>query len=183
MSRIYTRTGDDGSTGLLYGGRLSKGDELVDAYGAIDEAVAALGMARAAATDPELSDLLLRLQRELFVAAADLAVNPRHRDRLTAGRSLVTPEMTADLERLIDSLVHERPLRPVFVVPGATPTGAALDLARTVVRRAERHAVRARAAGHTVSADVLGYLNRLSDLLFVLARHAADGVEEPASHD
>ena len=182
-SRIYTKTGDDGTTGLLHGGRVSKGDELVDAYGDIDEAVAALGAARAAGLEPRLSEVVLRLQRELFAAAADLAASPRHRRRLVPGISLVTTEMTAGLEQLIDDLVAERPLRPVFVVPGATQAGALLDLARAIVRRAERHAVRARLSGRDTSDDVLRYLNRLSDLLFVLARHAAGSAEEPASHD
>ena len=94
-SRIYTKTGDDGTTGLLYGGRVSKGDELVDAYGDIDEAVAALGAARAAGLEP-------RLQRELFAVAADLAASPRQRNRLVPGISLVTAEMTADVEQLIE---------------------------------------------------------------------------------
>lgn len=183
MTRIYTKTGDDGTTGLFHGGRVSKGDELVDAYGDIDEAVAALGAARAAGLEPRIAEVVLRLQRELFAAAADMASNPRHRDRLVPGISLVTPEMTAGIEALIDDLVAERPLRPVFVVPGTTQAGALLDLARAVVRRAERHAVRARSGGQPVGDDVLRYINRLSDLLFVLARHAAGEAGEPASHD
>ncbi len=182
-SRIYTKTGDDGTTGLLYGGRVSKGDELVDAYGDIDEAAAALGAARAADLEPRLAGIVLRLQRQLFATAADLAASPRQRSRLVPGISLVTEEMTAGVEQLIDDLVTERPVRPVFVVPGATPAGAMLDLARAVVRRAERHAVRARACGRPVGDEVLRYLNRLSDLLFVLARHAAGDAAEPASHD
>ena len=181
-SRIYTKTGDDGTTGLLYGGRVSKGDELVDAYGDIDEAVAALGAARAA-LEPRLARIVLRLQREMFAAAADLAASPRQRRRLVPGISLVTAEMTAGVEQLIDDLVAESPPRPVFVVPGATQAGALLDLGRAVVRRAERHAVRARSSGRPVADEVLRYLNRLSDLLFVLARHAADGTLEPVSHD
>ncbi len=109
--------------------------------------------------------------------------SPRQRRRLVPGISLVTAEMTAEVEQLIDDLVAERPLRPVFVVPGATTADAMLDLARAVVRRAERHAVRARACGRPVGDEVLRYLNRLSDLLFVLARHAAGDAAEPASHD
>ena len=183
MARIYTKTGDDGSTGLLFGGRVSKGGELVSATGDVDEAISVLGVARAGCANAERASLLLQVQRELFVVAADLAVNPDHRDRLRPGVSLVVPEMVADLEQLIDGLTVKRPLRPVFLVPGSTATEAAIDLARTVVRRAERHAVRARVAGHAVSDNALYYLNRLSDLLFVLARHAAEGVEEPVSHD
>lgn len=182
-SQIYTKTGDDGTTGLLNGGRVSKGDELVAAYGDIDEAIAALGAARAADLERRLSEMVLRLQREMFAVAADLAASPRQRRRLVPGISLVTAEMTAGIEQLIDDLVAERPLRPVFLVPGTTLAGAMLDLGRTVVRRAERHAVRVRVSGHPVSDDVLRYLNRLSDLLFVLARHAAGNAAEPASHD
>ncbi|MPV35891.1 cob(I)yrinic acid a,c-diamide adenosyltransferase [Georgenia subflava] len=183
MTRIYTKTGDDGTTGLFFGGRVSKGDLLVDGYGDVDETVALLGVARAGCPDEEHADLLLRLQRELFVVGADLATNPERRRRLRDGVSRVTPEMVAGLEELIDQLVAERPLRPVFVVPGATPTGAAIDHARTVVRRAERHVVAARQAGHPVSEEALTYLNRVSDLLFVLARHAAGEVEELPSHE
>ena len=182
MSRIYTRTGDDGTTGLYLGGRVSKGDALVDATGDVDEAVALVGIARGSATG-ELADLLLRLQREMFVVGADLAANPDRRDRLTAGVSLVTPSMISALEELIDRLVTKHPLQPVFVVPGATPPGAAIDHARTVVRRAERHVVRAQGHGHPVGEDALRYLNRLSDLLFVLARHAAGDLDEPASKE
>lgn len=183
MARIYTRAGDDGTTGLFLGGRVSKADILVDACGDIDEAVAVLGVARAACTDPTLGELLFRRQRELFVAAADLATNTAHRDRLVPGISLVTAEMVEVLEALVDRLVAERPLRPVFIVPGAVAASAAVDHARTVVRRAERHVVQAQAAGHPVSPGVLAYLNRLSDLLFVVARHAAGDVDEAPSHD
>lgn len=180
--KIYTKTGDDGTTGLLFGGRVSKADALVEACGDIDEAVSALGIARAACDDDELSALLLQLQRGLFVAAADLAANPRRRDRLEPGISCVEAEQVDELEQTIDRLVAVRPLRPVFVVPGANAISAALDLARTVLRRAERHAVRAAAEGREVSPSIVAYLNRSSDLVYVLARHSAAGAEEPASH-
>jgi cob(I)alamin adenosyltransferase len=183
MSRIYTKLGDDGTTGLLYGGRTSKGTDLMDAVGDIDEAVSALGVARACCTDQPRSELILGLQRDLFVVAADLATNPAHRDRLQRGISLVDPSMVVRLEELIDSLTSEQPLRPVFVVPGTTQVEAAVDLARTVVRRAERHTVQAQAQGCLVTDEVLRYLNRLSDLLYVVARQALEGAEELASHD
>ncbi|WP_024288140.1 cob(I)yrinic acid a,c-diamide adenosyltransferase [Cellulomonas sp. KRMCY2] len=183
--RIYTKGGDDGTTGLFLGSRVSKADVLVDAYGDIDEAVSLLGVARAACRDDDarLAAILFARQRELFVAAADLATNPAHRDRLVPEVSLVTSAMVERVEQLIDELVAERPLRPVFIVPGGTPLSAAIDHARTVVRRAERHVVQAQDAGHEVSPLVLHYLNRLSDLVFVLARCAAGDDEEPASHD
>lgn len=184
-ARIYTKLGDDGSTGLLFGGRTSKADPLVDTLGSVDEAVAALGLARAHCADRTLAGEILQVQRDLFVAAADLAANPHARDRLLPGTSLVTAAMTARVEDRIDELVAARPLRPVFVVPGANPASAALDLARTVVRRAERRLVGYRAgpgAGPPVNPHVPTYLNRVSDLLFVLARHAAGPAEEPLSH-
>ncbi len=188
-SAIYTKTGDDGSTGRLFGGRVGKDDALVEATGDTDEAVAVLGGARQALheeSDPrlvELAELVLRLQRELFVVGADLMTNPRARERATAGQSRVNRDMIDQLERTIDDLVAERPLRPVFIVPGATRASVHLDVARTVVRRAERHAIAAARAGAEVADEVLVYLNRLSDLLFVLARQAAGEVEEQPSHE
>jgi len=183
--RIYTKLGDDGSTGLLFGGRTSKADPLIDTLGCIDETVAALGVARANAIDRHLAAQILQLQRDLFVAAADLAANPRARDRLVPDVSLMTPAMTSRIESLIDELVAQRPLRPVFVVPGANPTSAGLDLARTILRRAERRLVAYHAgpgSRQLASPHVRSYLNRASDLLYVLARHAAGPAEEPVSH-
>jgi cob(I)alamin adenosyltransferase len=179
MPRIYTRVGDDGTTGLLYGGRVSKADLATHAYGTTDETVAALGMARAAASG-RTADELLALQRELFVVGADLAANPTERQKLEPGVSLVTPEMVADLEERIDRVVAAHPLPNVFIVPGASPLGAAIDLARAVARRAERAVVALEGAGRDVNPEVRRYLNRLSDLLFCLARREA-GESEPAS--
>jgi cob(I)alamin adenosyltransferase len=181
VPRIYTKTGDDGTTGLLYGGRISKADAATEAYGSVDEAVAALGLARAFAKDEGLSDGLLRIQRELFVVGADLATNPDERDRLEPGVSLVTDEMVERLETWIDELVAAHPLPNAFVVPGANPISATLDVARSIVRRAERRVVEIRDAGADVNDALLRYLNRLSDVLFVLARIEA-GESEPTSH-
>ena len=181
MPRIYTMTGDDGTTGLLYGGRVPKDDPATDAYGTTDEAVAALGLARSLCEEPALAEDILVLQRELFVVGADLATNPREREKLTEGVSLVTAGMVERLERRIDVLVAERPLPQVFVVPGATPGSAALDVARSVIRRAERQVVTLeRDPMRAVNPEVRRYLNRLSDLVFVLARWQA-GESEPAS--
>jgi cob(I)alamin adenosyltransferase len=179
VPRIYTKTGDDGTTGLLFGGRVSKSDLATEAYGTVDEAVAALGLARALSQDDPHGRELLSLQRELFVVGADLATNPDERDRLEPGISLVTDEMAQRLEALIDELVSEHPLPNAFVVPGANPASASLDVARSIVRRAERRVVEMRDAGN-VNDAVVRYLNRLSDLLFVLARIAA-GETEPTS--
>lgn len=146
--------------------------------------MAALGLARATGPDPALATAVLRLQRDLFVAAADLAANPRARDRLVPEISPATPQMTARLESEIDALTGVRPLRPAFVVPGANPTSAALDLARTIVRRAERRLVGYRTgARQSTDPHVLAYPSLLSDLLYVLARQAAGDHEEPVSHD
>ena len=185
-SRIYTKLGDDGSTGLLYGGRTSKADPLMEAVGSIDETVSTLGLARASGSDAELNAAILGVQRDLFVAAADLVTNPHARDRLVPGISLLTPAMVARLEQLIDARMAAKPLRPVFVVPGANIVSAALDMARTQVRRAERRLVayaRGGQAAPTLNPQVGIYLNRVSDLLYVLARQAAGDEEEPASHD
>jgi cob(I)alamin adenosyltransferase len=180
MPRIYTKTGDDGTTGLLYGGRVPKDDLVTEAYGTTDEAVAVLGLARSLTEDPAMQADLLALQRELFVVGADLATNPRGRKKLEAEVSLVTDRMVKRLERRIDDLVEERPLPQVFIVPGANAASAAIDVARAVIRRAERDVVALEHAQREVNPDVRRYLNRLSDLLFVLARWQA-GEAEPAS--
>jgi cob(I)alamin adenosyltransferase len=182
MPRIYTKTGDDGTTGLLYGGRISKADLAADAYGTTDEAVAVLGLARSLTEDPDLHQDILVLQRELFVVGADLAANPSKRKKLDEGVSLVTDDMVRRLEQRIDELVARRPLPEVFIVPGANAASAALDLARSVVRRAERRVVELERAERTVNPEVRRYLNRLSDLIFVLARWQA-GEAEPASRE
>jgi cob(I)alamin adenosyltransferase len=180
MPRIYTKTGDDGTTGLLYGGRVPKDDPATEAYGTTDEAVAALGLARATCTDEALRADILTLQRELFVVGADLETNPAARERLEPDVSLVTGTMVERLERRIDDLVAVRPLPDTFIVPGADAASAALDLARATVRRAERCVVALERSRPGVNPLVRPYLNRLSDLLFVLARWQA-GTNEPAS--
>ena len=182
MPRIYTRTGDDGTTGLLYGGRISKADAAAEAYGTTDEAVASLGLARALCEDDTLRADLLALQRELFVVGADLATNPKERAKLSPEVSLVTDDMVRRLERRIDDLVAARPLPDTFVVPGANPGSAALDVSRGVVRRAERRVVALESTGREVNPQIRLYLNRLSDLVFVLARWQA-GESEPASRE
>jgi cob(I)alamin adenosyltransferase len=182
LPKIYTKRGDDGSTGLLYGGRISKADLAAEAYGTVDEAVAQLGVARAQ-SEGSVAEELLRIQRDLFVAGADLATNPDGRGKLEPGVSLVSGEMVDRLEALIDESVERSPLPQEFIVPGATPASAALDVARSTVRRAERRAVELRESDREVNPEVLRYLNRLSDLLFVLARAAAGESSEPRSRE
>lgn len=179
--RIYTRKGDTGTTGLLFGGeRVSKADPRTDAYGTTDEAVSALGLARASidsAGDPagaQLSDLILRLQRELFVVGAELATHTDRRNRLVDAVSRVTAPMVVALEDEIDRLEELVEQPKEFVLPGETMAGAALDLARTIARRAERRSVELVELGRLDGSHVVPYLNRLADLLFVMAR-VADG--------
>jgi len=165
--KVYTRTGDDGTTGLLYGGRVRKDSELPTAYGAVDEAQAVLGLARAeAGVGTELANVIVELERDLYVLMAELATLPENRSKLKPGVAAVTAAMVEQLERRIDATSERFEPPTEFVVPGETKVAALLDLARTVVRRAERHAL--------VAAEppslVVTYLNRLSDLLWTLAR-------------
>jgi cob(I)alamin adenosyltransferase len=165
--KIYTRKGDDGTTGLLYGGRVPKDSAVISANGAVDEAQAALGVARAAA-DPgsELDEILVIAERDLYVLMAELATAEDNRRKLKPGTSLVTAEMVDALEAHIDAVTVRFPPLTDFVIPGHDAVSAALDVARTVVRRAERQALGAAAGGSLV----VPYLNRLSDLLWALAR-------------
>jgi len=168
VPRIYTRTGDDGTTGLLYGGRVPKASSAIELNGAVDEAQAALGVVRAEAEPgSELATLVVGLERDLWVLMAEVATAPAHRDRLVPGASLVTADMVTALERHIDDLLRRFTMPSEFVVPGANRISALLDVARTVVRRAERQAV-----AHPVASgsEVVRYLNRLSDLLWAMAR-------------
>ncbi len=173
--KIYTRKGDDGTTGLFYGGRVPKDATGPTAYGDVDEAVACLGLARAeiAPEDPR-HDELLRLQRSLFVVAAELATAPDNHEKLVDGTSRVTAEMVSELEGAIDAVVAERGMPDGFLVPGGNRLGAALDLARATVRRAERNAVTHIRTGGYEGSHVLPYLNRLADYLFMLARAAEE---------
>lgn len=169
--KIYTRTGDDGSTGLLYGGRVGKDSAGPDAYGAVDEAVSALGVARAETErGSELDELIIRLQRELFVVGAELATAPDKRGKLTPGVSRTTEAMVVALEPVIDDVTARYDPPTEFVLPGENRVAAALDVARSVTRRAERQAVAAAHAGWLDDSWVVPYLNRLADLLFTLAR-------------
>lgn len=167
--KIYTKTGDDGSTGLFGGGRVQKDAERVEAYGSVDETNAALGMARALGLEPDSAAWLEACQSDLFVLGAELACVPGKEDKLRM--QLIEQSDIERLERAID--VAEQKLEPLrhFVLPAGTPAAAALHLARTVCRRAERRVV---SLSHhdAIRAEVVRYLNRLSDLLFVLARLA-----------
>ncbi|MCC5954059.1 MAG: cob(I)yrinic acid a,c-diamide adenosyltransferase [Acidimicrobiia bacterium] len=165
--KVYTRSGDDGTTGLLFGGRVAKDTALPTAYGAVDEAQAFLGLARAETTsEDELDDLLVGIERDLWVLMAELATDPVNHHKLVDGQSRVTSSMVAALEDRIDDLSERFEPPTEFVIPGQGRLPALLDVARTVVRRAERDALAATVAG----SHAVPYLNRLSDLLWTMAR-------------
>ena len=176
--RIYTRKGDDGTSGLFYGGRVWKDDPAPEAYGTVDEAVAVLASARSLATG-SLAERILRLQRDLFVVAAELATDPENRHKLEDGISRVTTAMVDQLENWIDAVIEETGQPTEFVVAGEAPLPAALDLARAVVRRAERRCVTYARTGGLDGSAVIQYLNRLADYLYTLVR-AAESEWQPS---
>ena len=172
MVKIYTRKGDDGTTSLWYGGRLPKNHPRTAAYGSLDETVSALGVARAICDDERLAADILRAQDELFIAGAELATAPEARERLEPGVSRITEDMVSRLESDVDSYMAEVKLPPKFVIPGGTQLSAQLDVARSVLRRAERRIVGSKDDEDLAGSVVLPYVNRLSDLLFAMARFA-----------
>ena len=168
---IYTRTGDRGETGLFGGGRVPKDDRRVEAYGDVDELNASLGLARAIELMPRVDEVLVPIQRDLFAIGALLATPDPAKMREQLDKARLDEDRVAQLEAAIDAGEAELdPLR-AFILPGGTPKAAALHVARTVCRRAERRVV-ALARGVEIPELVVMYLNRLSDLLFVLARVA-----------
>jgi cob(I)alamin adenosyltransferase len=164
VTRIYTKKGDDGTTSLWYGGRVAKSDVRTEAYGALDEAASALGVARSlcGADQAELAADLLRLQ----------ATAPEAAERLVDGVSRVTAAMAAELESVIDRYMAQVELPPKFVIPGGTQLSAQLDVARTVIRRAERRTVVIAQEGGLASPELLRFLNRASDAAYAMARFA-----------
>lgn len=175
MTRIYTKRGDDGTTGLLFGGRVSKDAIGPEAYGSVDEAISAIGLARS--HDGDHAPHLLSVQRDLFVVAAELAASPSNRAKLVAGQTRVTPEMVASIEQQIDVLEAEMEVPTEFLVPGQDRLSAAMDHARTVVRRAERRCVTWQAETAAEGSLVVQYLNRLADYLYLLTRSAETEAE------
>ncbi len=167
-AEVTTRTGDDGYTSLLGRERVPKWHPRPDAYGTLDEATSALGLARALTSQQAVKDDILGLQRELYFLMAELATGPEEYER---SPFKTTPEHVLALEQRIDALKERVKIGREFIIPGETAAGAALDLARTIVRRGERLVARLLHDGEISNRDVLRYLNRLSDLLFVLARY------------
>jgi cob(I)alamin adenosyltransferase len=183
-SAVATGRGDDGTTGLLFGGRIAKDDLQAEAYGTVDEAVAALGLARAALARAELdqsAELVLRLQRELFVVGAELATNPDAVARQVSGTSRVSDEMLAGIEAELARWESAMEMPREFVVPGETEASAALDFGRATLRRAERRIVGLQRAGRLTGEWLLPYVNRLADLLWVLARVAEKAEDHSAT--
>jgi cob(I)alamin adenosyltransferase len=169
--KIYTKTGDDGQTGLFGGGRVDKDHPRVDAYGEIDELNAVLGMARAVEMMPRIDEVLVPIQRDLFSIGALLATPDHARMREQLRKARLDDERIAELERAIDACEQELDPLTSFILPGGTPKSAVLHVARTVCRRAERKVVGLRREVELPELVVI-YLNRLSDLLFMLARVA-----------
>jgi cob(I)alamin adenosyltransferase len=170
---IVTKTGDTGETSLMYGHRVSKDDPRVEAYGCIDELTAALGLARSLATDKFVSAEILAAQKDLIVVMGELAIAPCDRERyIKDGFRMTTSELVDRVTAVIHGLEKDKSLYPKdWVIPGETHVSAALDFARTTCRRAERHSAAFSTNDAEFNVEILRYLNRLSDLCWVLARY------------
>ncbi|MGH7643465.1 MAG: cob(I)yrinic acid a,c-diamide adenosyltransferase [Candidatus Dormibacteria bacterium] len=178
-SSIVTKGGDRGETSLLYGGRVAKDHLRTEAYGALDEAISALGLARSLCTQPAVQDRILELQRECFTVGAELATGKGERPKLEAHFPTLEAAAADALEAEVHQLEQTVGLPDGFVIPGGSPGAAAIDLGRSLIRRAERRAVTLQRQGELENSEVLRYLNRLSDLLFMLARQEEAGRTVP----
>ena len=176
---IVTKTGDKGETSLMYGRRVSKADPHVDAYGCIDELTAALGLARSICSDKFVSEQIFAVQKDLIIVMGDLATSAQDRERyLKDGFHVTTAAMVNRITAVIAKLEKDRSLYPKdWVIPGGTAVSAALDFARTTCRRAERHVAAQVADEQSFNPEILCYLNRLSDLCWILARYAEKNVK------
>lgn len=168
MAKVTTGEGDSGYTGLLGEQRVPKYDPRPDTFGTVDEATSALGLARAMATDPRVKQIIFQVQQELYLLMGELATPPENYEKIGLR---VTIEHVRSLEQIEESLKQEVDIPNKFIIPGDTLDGAALDLARTIIRRAERMAVKLLHDGVIHNGEVVRYLNRLSDLVFILARY------------
>ncbi len=174
-AKVTTKTGDGGYTGLLGGARVPKWDPRPEALGTIDEATSALGLARAAATEPAAREAIHQVQQELYLLMGELATPPENYEKVGLR---VTEGHVARIEEQIEAFKARVAIGNQFIIPGGSAGGAALDLARAIVRRGERAAAKLRHDGVIANAEVLRYLNRLSDLLFILARFEEHGRSE-----
>ncbi len=168
MAKVTTGTGDTGYTGLLGEERVPKYDPRPDTFGTVDEATSALGLARAVAQEQKVKDILLHIQQELYLLMGELATTPENYEKMGLR---MTGEHVQWLEKVEEELKREVEIPNKFIIPGDTLDGAALDLARTIIRRAERMAAKLLHEGVIANTDVVRYLNRLSDLVFILARY------------
>lgn len=173
MAKVTTRGGDQGYTGLLGSERVPKYDRRVEALGLIDEATSALGLARASATEERVRAVILRQQQLLYQLMAELAATPAAAGKLHLNR--IGAAEVRELEEISDTLKRDVEIGNRFIIPGESIEGAALDLARTIVRRAERYVVHLAHDGEVANPEILRYLNRLSDTLFILARYVERG--------
>ena len=179
---IVTRTGDGGTTALMYGRRVPKSHPRVEAYGTVDELNAALGLARATAGDGFIRENLLLIQKDLVSLMGELSVLPEDLGRYVKdGYPVVAPTMTAKLDALVGDIEARNVSFKDWATPGATLNAAALDMARTVCRRAERRVCALQEAGGLKNAEILTYLNRLSDLLWLMARQVESSESGPKS--
>ena len=178
---IVTKHGDDGTTGLMYNRRVSKTDPRVEAYGAVDELNAALGLARSSAAHGFVREQSLEIQKLLIVLMGELATSPQDLPRYTKdGFSQVSPEMTAKLDALVKEIEAQKITFKGWATPGNNPSSAALDLARTVCRRAERRVCSLRVSNQLANPEIIIFLNRLADALWLLARWVENQPEPPA---
>lgn len=168
--KTFNKKGDRGETSLLYGIRTFKSDPRCEAYGTVDEAVSFLGLAKNFC-QPEVKDIVSQVQKELFLVGAELATPLERYDNLVAKGKIVDPNMVQRLEDLINEFEERVEMPREFIIPGASLGSATLDVARTIIRRAERRAVTLKQEGQLKNENVLAYLNRLADLLFTLARY------------
>ena len=173
---VATRTGDDGQTGLLGGGRVPKWHPRMEALGAVDEATSALGLARAHLADPAVGEAIRGVQQDLYLLMAELASPPEHYAQLGFR---ITAEHLAQVDALLEDYRARTTIGNQFIIPGATVAGATLDLARTIVRRGERQVARLLHDGEIGNQEVLRYLNRVSDWLVVLAGYVEGGASDP----
>lgn len=169
--KIYTKSGDQGETGLFFGGRVPKSDARCEAYGEADSVVSYMGLARALCLDKDNKELLLHIQNRMFTVGAELATLPENHEKLTDRYHTIDSEMITELEKYIDKLSDSVDLPSDFIVSGASPGSAALDVARTGVRTLERRLVALDSDSMLVNEEILKFVNRLSDLLFMMARY------------
>ena len=169
--KTFNKRGDGGETSLLFGQRVPKSDLRCEAYGTIDEAVSCLGIARNLVTKDKAKEIILRVQKELFTISAELATKPEDYERLASRFTPVTDTMADELEGIVNELESEIELPKSFIIPGSNLGSGWLDLSRTIVRRAERRVVTLRESNEIENDAILRYLNRLADLLFILARY------------